>query len=744
MNNGEDITILMPCKDQKKEFLIDAIDSVLKQTSPHWRLLVIVDPHTPAKVNEVIDSFRDYRIKTLVSCHASFGGALNAGIGHSDTDYVCILLSDDKLDRSAVEILQGYIKRFPDVDFFYSSRRYIDARGQIRTPIMRSREQFYMDDFKKIGSPVKHLLCWRRVKGVEIGGMDETLSLHGCDDYDFPWRMAEAGAKFKAIKQCLYYYRIHHDFHRNTTHVPTSTRVENLTTMFRKHGVSEQETSEYIQNALKGYLVKDQLLSYEADRGYILGVSCYREIGEDRAKEFLRKGYKRRYFFPHRIYYLPKGGPDGLKMANQLCKIKDPRKLWEIVLYGLPPTIDEFPEALFFDNDLVWHQQHFGKAGQIATANFVVDGNRLYGMNYLSDLVQRISRAREYKTRVENRFKGWNRLLLNAMMNFASERGLRVLYSPTADLMLKNADPSRKVQRELFDRIYDRTVCEHLSAEKEGEWWRIDVLKHKDKVIVPMKKQEIIERGKTICVCHDIERGFGHLLLDPDFASSVNGPSHAALETMLGIEKSMGVKATYHVLGCLLTEVRKRIESDGHACAFHSYDHKVDNSYHPLRPYEKILYSMNRFMRVRLRNRWGFELSRCRLLDYRVKGYRPVQSKITSELSEGNLSFYNFEWLASSSSSLKVKLPRMQNGIVKIPILFDDFDLYKKGVSFQDWEEKAIDTIKENDFVAFCLHDCYAQYWLPHYKNFLEKIRHLGNFKTLDEVSAEVILCSAQ
>ena len=48
--------------------------------------------------------------------------------------------------------------------------------------------------FETAGSPVKHLMCWRRALGLEIGGMNEAVSDHGCDDYDFPWRMAEAGA----------------------------------------------------------------------------------------------------------------------------------------------------------------------------------------------------------------------------------------------------------------------------------------------------------------------------------------------------------------------------------------------------------------------------------------------------------------------------------------------------------------------------------------------------------------------
>jgi len=44
-----------------------------------------------------------------------------------------------------------------------------------------------------------------------IGGIDESM-LKAQDDYDFPWTMAENGATFKAVIECLDYYRNHFKF----------------------------------------------------------------------------------------------------------------------------------------------------------------------------------------------------------------------------------------------------------------------------------------------------------------------------------------------------------------------------------------------------------------------------------------------------------------------------------------------------------------------------------------------------
>ena len=445
-------------------------------------------------------------------------------------------------------------------------------------------------------------------------------------------------------------------------------------------------------------------------------VSPYRRISAERIEEFFQKGYKKKYFFPHKIYYLPKCGPDGFKLAKWMHGDCNLNQMWEVVIYADKPIVAEFPQELYFDDDLVWHQQQFGKAGQIATANLLLDDHRLFSMVHISDLVQRISRRREAKTRIENRFKGWHHLLLNSILNFAVEHNVSTVYSPTSGWALTHTDPKRTVQTELFERVYDRAIAEHFVATREGNWWAWDVSENRSRLITPVSDRDVLQHEKTICLCHDVERGFGHLEADPDFAVLAAEQSANHLREILTIEKQLAIKATYNVLGRLLDETRTPIEQDGHCIAFHSFDHNIHAD----------------------------QLSNCRQVDYRIKGYRPPQSKITPELSDENLCFHNFEWLASSDYSLEISSPIMKNRIVKIPIHFDDFALYERTVGYNDWSQNAFDTIKSNDFVVFCLHDCYAPFWLRQYKEFLEKVSLLGKFKTLNEVSNEVILAHAE
>jgi len=85
----------------------------------------------------------------------------------------------------------------------------------------------------------------------------------------------------------------------------------------------------------------------------------------------------------------------------------------------------------------------------------------------------------------------------------------------------------------------------------------------------------------------------------------------------------------------------------------------------------------------------------------------------------------------------------MENRLVKIPVHFDDFDLYRGSLSYDAWRQNAVETIKKNNLTIFCLHDCYARFWLPDYREFLAEIASLGTFKTVDELSSMTILANA-
>ena len=472
-------------------------------------------------------------------------------------------------------------------------------------------------------------------------------------------------------------------------------------------------------------------------------MSRFREISPNRKEEFIARGLPGRHFFPHRAYYLPKCGPDALKLGQRMCGASRLDTHWEVLLYAHASLIGEFPNELFFDDDLIWHRQQLNKPGHIAFAYLVIKNGSLYGLNYVSDLVQRISRRRQYKTRIEKIFKGWNNMLLNSIMNFALENNIVRMYSPTAAFVVKQTDPKRTVQKELFERVYDAAVNQHFSVTRKGNWWVIDVRANRERLVVPAKAAETLTDEKTICISHDIERGFGHLGIDAQRVQLANRIAPGALLDTLRCEEAVGLKTTYNVLGCFFDEVRAEIERKGHCLAFHSYNHQLRNFWQFTKHYYRVRRALASVNGGDLTGKFQDQLYRCRVVDRRIRGFRPPRSRSTAEWTEYNLVFRNFEWCAASGRALGTTRPVMQDRLVKIPIHFDDSPLYKRGVSYGEWERQALATIDESDFAAFGLHDCYADLWLSHYPVFLKKIEGLGTFKTFDQVANETIFAHA-
>ncbi len=86
---------------------------------------------------------------------------------------------------------------------------------------------------------------------------------------------------------------------------------------------------------------------------------------------------------------------------------------------------------------------------------------------------------------------------------------------------------------------------------------------------------------------------------------------------------------------------------------------------------------------------------------------------------------------------LKTEVPKIEDGVVKIPIALDDFQLYSRKRDYRDWETEVLARVRNQQFIAVGLHDCYANYWLPFYRSFLAQLKTLGKLKTFDDVAVQ-------
>lgn len=464
----------------------------------------------------------------------------------------------------------------------------------------------------------------------------------------------------------------------------------------------------------------------------------YRELETAQQDLFLKLGYPQKYVFPHRTYSLPKAAPDSLRLSKWMLGRDPGVEHFTLLLHAAPDQLRGLPSDLFLNNDLFIHRQDFGRPGHIAYAQLAVTGRNLYVLNMVSDLVQRRSRAGKHQNRIRQRFRGWRYMLVNAILNFAIEFGCENVQFPKAQFVMRFTRKRSAASDAFFERLYDEAPSEHYDVASMGDWWQMNVPANCRSVVKLIKKQEALPRDKTICVTHDIERGLGHREFDEAIARRMDRTAPTYLARMLDAEHRATCRATYCVVGSILEEVRKPIEEGGHCMAFHSYDHVSQKK--PV--WQKLpLRKLRIYLLSRLRGYpTAIQLKLCRQVDYALRGYRPPNSVLTREHAINNLKYFNFDWLASSEDSLGVKTPTFRDGIVFVPILFDDFPLFRGDCSFSQWRTRAISLIEKRTFTAFGLHDCYAEHWLPCYLELLEQVKTMGETKTLEDVANEVFL----
>ncbi len=245
------MTALMPMRAYHPQFLTESIGSLRAQTSPRWQLIIVDDGAKPTSI--VRDALADARVTLVRNEGRRLAGALNTGMRHAQTDFVASLFADDMWTPEAVRILTEHIEAEPSVDFLHTARVFIDGNGKRIATADRGPDVVRPEDFVS-GSPVKHLMCWRRERGLSVGGIDESLRGDGPDDWDFPWRMAEDGAVFKAVAEPLYVFRDHRECERLTTHIPLNQQKQVIRRVMRKHGVSRADIKRHVAEAEDGYL----------------------------------------------------------------------------------------------------------------------------------------------------------------------------------------------------------------------------------------------------------------------------------------------------------------------------------------------------------------------------------------------------------------------------------------------------------------------------------------------------------
>lgn len=201
------ISIIVPVYNPEKQFLHQAIASVVDQIYPHWELCLVDDCSSQPDVKTILEGYcqKDRRIKVVYHqqnqhiCRAS-----NSALEIATGEYIALLDHDDRLAPHALSEIVKLLNQHPEADFIYSDEDKIDRQNIHQDPFFKPD---WCPDSMLSRMYTCHLGVYRRSLVEEIGGF--RVGFEGSQDYDLVLRLTEKTDHIFHLPQVLYHWRIH-------------------------------------------------------------------------------------------------------------------------------------------------------------------------------------------------------------------------------------------------------------------------------------------------------------------------------------------------------------------------------------------------------------------------------------------------------------------------------------------------------------------------------------------------------
>jgi teichuronic acid biosynthesis glycosyltransferase TuaG len=142
------VSIIMPVYNAR-DFIEEAIQSVIRQGYDNWELIIVNDGSTDGS-NDILTKFDSYtRIHIYNQSNKGVSSARNVGLAKMKGDYFCFLDADDTLPPNSIESRLKVFQANPALSFVDGSVAFIDSISQKQTK--QYRPQFE-------GPPLRQLL----------------------------------------------------------------------------------------------------------------------------------------------------------------------------------------------------------------------------------------------------------------------------------------------------------------------------------------------------------------------------------------------------------------------------------------------------------------------------------------------------------------------------------------------------------------------------------------------------------
>ena len=142
------VSVFIPYYNDK-DFLRDAVESVLNQTYKNLEL-ILINHATTDNCREIAHSYKDERIIHIdMPRNEGAGGGLifEAMLNAAHGKYIKTLCADDMLRSDGLETLVNFMESHQNIDFAFGDAQYVDERGRdLHDDWFHQRSGFSIDD----------------------------------------------------------------------------------------------------------------------------------------------------------------------------------------------------------------------------------------------------------------------------------------------------------------------------------------------------------------------------------------------------------------------------------------------------------------------------------------------------------------------------------------------------------------------------------------------------------------------
>ena len=192
----------------RQDYLLQALDSILAQTYPHWHLTLWDDGSTdesPQIAREYAE--RDARIQFIPAPHTGRVIALAEAIEVTNHPYLAFVDSDDLLNPDALAATVEILDSQPRIGMVYTDYLLIDRHNHSKGIGARCAIP-YSQDRLLINFMTFHFRLIRREIYNLVGGIDRDFQ--SAEDYDLCLKISEV-TQIHHLQKVLYSYRDHVD-----------------------------------------------------------------------------------------------------------------------------------------------------------------------------------------------------------------------------------------------------------------------------------------------------------------------------------------------------------------------------------------------------------------------------------------------------------------------------------------------------------------------------------------------------